>query len=284
MRRSVGARTHRRHAHRRRDLARSPGGRPAAVAAVPSRPVRPRPSLFTLLEPRRPSMAAQRPSSFVCITRGPDRSVALGLTAVFAGGAWLFAAMAAAIARMSFFTWADRRNLASCRRRDCARRPVSFTLVAVEPHSPTNGFPTCETFGSYFRDLSTRRTCCVPPPFRWSRRQRGSCSPSSRLDRRRDRVSVRLALRCSARRRSARPWCSSLRSPRSARTAGCSSRSSTPSPSACTCSRSHQTEMSERRSRFHPAFDTDRGSCKRRARRGRDRARAAVGAPLLPGS
>ena len=57
-------------------------------------PFGPDESLVRLLEPSRAPMAAQRPSSFVCITRaGLTASVALGLTSVFAGGPWLFAAL-----------------------------------------------------------------------------------------------------------------------------------------------------------------------------------------------
>ena len=113
-------------------------------------------------------MAAKRPSSFVCITRaGLTASVALGLTSVFAGGAWLFAALAAAIAPHALLAWADRRKLASY----VAAAMVLggafvFTLLVVEPHTTTNGFPTSETFSSYFRELRDAphvlRTAIVP--------------------------------------------------------------------------------------------------------------------------
>jgi transglutaminase-like putative cysteine protease len=113
-------------------------------------------------------MATKRPSSFVCITRaGLTASVALGLTSVFAGGPWLFAALAAAIAPHVLLAWADRRKLASY----VAIAMVLggaflFTLIAVEPHTTNSGIPTSETFSSYFRELRDAphvlRTAVVP--------------------------------------------------------------------------------------------------------------------------
>ena len=113
-------------------------------------------------------MATKRPSSFVCITRaGLTASVALGLTSVFAGGPWLFAALAAAIAPHALLAWADRRKLPSY----VAIAMVLggaflFTLVAVEPHTTNSGIPTSETFSSYFRELRDAphvlRTAVVP--------------------------------------------------------------------------------------------------------------------------
>ena len=114
-RRAGRAPARRRHARGHHDLARRLRGM-GAEPSLPSdrRPVRARRIPRPLLEPNHPPMATKRPSSFVCITRaGLTASVALGLTSVFAGGPWLFAALAAAIAPHALLAWADRRKLAS---------------------------------------------------------------------------------------------------------------------------------------------------------------------------
>jgi transglutaminase-like putative cysteine protease len=113
-------------------------------------------------------MATQRSSSLVCIARaGLTVAVALGLTTVFAGSAWLFPALIAAIAPHALFAWADAKKWPAW-----AGPLLSlvvafvFTLYAVEPHTTRHGLPTGDTFHRYFVELGdsahTLRTAVVP--------------------------------------------------------------------------------------------------------------------------
>ena len=230
----------RRHARGHHDLAR----RLRCMGAEPSLPsdrraLRARRIPRPFVEPNHPPMATKRPSSFVCITRaGLTASVALGLTSVFAGGPWLFAALAAAIAPHALLAWADRRKLASY----VAIAMVLggaflFTLVAVEPHTTNSGIPTSETFSSYFRECATRPTCCGPRSSRSRQRAARCCSPSSRSGSPARSRSGRAAASTRHSARSDRASSSSSRSPRSARAAGCCTRSCTRSRWGCICSR-----------------------------------------------
>ena len=204
------ARPRRRHARGRHDHARRLRGM-GAEPSLPSdrRPVRARRIPRPLLEPNHPPMAAKRPSSFVCITRaGLTASVALGLTSVFAGGPWLFAALAAAIAPHALLAWADRRKLASLRRdRDGARR-----CVRCSRSSPSSRTPPTAASRRARRSAATsgelqRRAPRAAYRGRPGRRdgQRAAARPRRALDRRRDRGVVGPPLRRDARRARTEP-------------------------------------------------------------------------------
>jgi hypothetical protein len=100
-------------------------------------------------------MAAQRSPSVVRIARaGLTVAVAIALATVFAGRAWLVAAVLAALAPHALVEWCERRNLGRVATLGVlAAGAFVFTLYVVEPHTTTHGIPTGATFDAYFRDL-----------------------------------------------------------------------------------------------------------------------------------